>query len=163
MFKCTGDALVVFETERERYKVLYKFNSPLLWNGCGLTIPRYENRRLRVFKGLSPKDIIWENFEYSLTSKIMRRSLAIFLTLVFMVISIVASFILEVLKAAYFRATMVDVNNLVSIRNGITLLASFGISGVILVMTQALSLFVFCMSLTICLSMCRLGPVFNTC
>lgn len=144
-YKCTGDALIVFRTERARYKALHTFNKPLLQSCCGLLTPRYvRGIRFRVFKGLSPKDINWENFEYSLLSKILRRSVSVLLTILSMGIGVIVVYILEVLKAAYFSASLVDVGSFSTLKDAINLLGSLGISFANFLIIQVLCFILFC-------------------
>lgn len=100
-FKCTGEAFVCFQKERDKQKVVNHYAS---WLAC-CTSFRYRGRRIKVKSATDPDDIIYENFEYRQCNKFLRRCLSVLVTLIAVVIATGSAFGLEYLRLSLGKNT----------------------------------------------------------
>jgi len=122
-FKCTGDAFVTFNSERARYMCLHYFNRPLIQTLCSNMRFLANSNKLVSFRVSEAKphtDIIWENLEYGFFSRYLRRSVALLIALITLVVCVVSSFYLtqyqnSTLKALYQGYKQSGINYAISL------------------------------------------------
>lgn len=98
VYECTGDAFVTFKTEESRYKCLRAFNRPAVCGLCASQSPKYHGKRLLITNAKTPRDILWENFEFKRFTKTLRRSVAAIVSVVAIALSVVLAFVLQTLR-----------------------------------------------------------------
>jgi len=144
-YRCTGDVFIVYNTEIDRYRCLHYFNRP--WcQSLFISTPKFVGKyKLRVQEAREPADIIWENLEYGTVSKYTRRTVALFVSLFFMVFVAAIAGVLEFVRNKYYNCKNCGLSSIISTNElkSKTSWVSFGISLLVLVSTYILSFIMY--------------------